>query len=81
MPVIGAAAAPQHVELAMPREQIAILPAEFLRIAVIQIGRLVELGMAALGRVGAQAAQPFAPGRPCGQRRREMDRGWAQLIM
>jgi hypothetical protein len=46
--VVGAAAAAQHVELAERAAQVAVLKAQLCRIAVVQVLRLVELGVAAL---------------------------------
>ena len=77
--MVGAAAATQHVDLRMPLQQIAVLAAELHRIAVVEVGCIVELLMAAPRGVGAQAAHAFDPG-PAGQHALEWV-GCAQLIM
>ena len=63
----------------MPAQQVAILAAEFDGIAGIEVGRLVQILMAAPRGVGADAADasstllPRSVSSKCS--------GWAQLIM
>jgi hypothetical protein len=46
MPVVGAAAAAEHVDVRQLRKDGAVFAAELGRIAVVELGRRVELGMA-----------------------------------
>ena len=57
MPVISAATAAQDGELRQDCAQLVVFLAELRRIADVEIRRDIELGMAALGGIGAQAAQ------------------------
>ena len=53
--MVRSAAASQHVDLRMPAQQIGILATKFARIAVVEVGRLIELCMAELRGIGADA--------------------------
>ena len=54
--MVRSAAAAQHVDLRMPAQQIGILATEFARIAVVEVGRIIELCMAELRGIGADAS-------------------------
>jgi hypothetical protein len=56
MPVIGAAAAAEHIEVVVPLNETAVLAPEFDGIACVQIGRRIEFGVAAPRSIGADAA-------------------------
>ena len=59
MAVVGAAAAAEHVEpAAEPRAQGRVVLSKLGRVADVEIGRRVELGVAALRGVGTQALDP-----------------------
>src|SRR5262245_33594317 len=62
MPVVGAAAAAEHAEMPELPAQRAIAPAKIGRIAGVEIGRGIELGVAARRCVRTQAAQARGPG-------------------
>ena len=78
--MIGAAAAAEHVELAEASSQVRVARAEIGRVARVEIRRLVELGVALRGGVGAQAADPLAPRLAVASTSSKWV-GWAQLIM
>ncbi len=61
MAEIGATATAHHIQARASTPERRKLAAKFNRVAVIEIGRVVELGMAAPRRVGPQ---PFDPPRP-----------------
>jgi hypothetical protein len=46
MPVVGAATSAQHIDPREAEEQLGILLAELLRMTRIELGGIVELGMA-----------------------------------
>ena len=60
--VVGAAAAAEHVDLRVLLQQLAVFPAELDRIAGVELGRRVELRVAAPRGVGAEAADALDPG-------------------
>jgi hypothetical protein len=72
VPMIGAAAAAKHIDVMMLPAQRSVAAAEIRRIADVEIGRLIELGMTAYRRVGAQAAQAPGQGLAGAERVREM---------
>ena len=78
MPVVGAAAA-QHVDLRRVLHEATILIAEFVGVAVIEIGGVVQLRVASTEGVGAQSADALPPTRV--RVHRLLWVGWAQLIM
>ena len=59
MPVIGAAAPAQDRELRKLGPELGIAAAQIGRIALVELGGLVELGVALGGGVCAQAADPI----------------------
>jgi len=59
--VVGSAAPAEHIELREPGAQRRVAGAEVGGIALVELGRPVELGMALGGRVGAQAANAVLP--------------------
>ena len=61
MPVVGAAAPAEHIEVGQLAPQGRVARAEVVRIALVELLRLVQLGVALGRRVGAQAADPLAP--------------------
>src|SRR5262245_1973308 len=63
VPMVRAAAAAQHVDLRQAPAQRAILRTELVGIAGVEVGRLVELLVAPLRRVGADAADACRPRR------------------
>ena len=60
--MVGAAAAAEHVQPRQRAHQRAVVVAELLRVAVVEHRRGVELGVAHLRGVGAQAADAVPPG-------------------
>src|SRR4029077_5343520 len=62
--VVRSAAASQHVDLRMPAQQIGILATKFARIAVVEVGRLIELCMAELRGIGAGGNRSVPPKPP-----------------
>ena len=61
MPVVGPAAAAEDVQLRKLPAQPPIAGAEIRGVAVIELSRLVELGVALGRRIRPQAANPLAP--------------------
>jgi hypothetical protein len=59
--VIGATATAEHCEARQQPQQVAVLVAQFARVAGIQLFAFVELRVAAARRVGAQATDTLAP--------------------
>src|SRR5262245_11467965 len=62
MAVVGAATATQDAHVRMPRQQRAVLARKLAGVACVEIGGLVELGVASPRSVGAQAANALDPG-------------------
>jgi hypothetical protein len=67
--IIGPAAADEHGELREACGQVSILLTEFIRITRVEIGRLIELGVAAPRGVSPHPAQSLESvavfGMPC----------------
>ena len=63
MAVIGAAATAEHGEASVATAQRSVTFAEITRIAVVELGRIVELGMAHRRGVGANSADSVDPAR------------------
>ncbi len=63
MPVVGAAAAAKHIDVAEAVTNGPVLLAKFHRVSSIKLGCLVKFGMAAPGGIGANAADAFGPVR------------------
>ena len=61
MPMVGAAASAQHIDLREAAEQLGILLAELLRMTRIELGGIVELGMALARGVGPDPAHALHP--------------------
>ena len=61
MAVVGAAAAADDVQVAQLRAQLAVAGRELVRIALVQLLRLVELGVALRGRVRPQPVDAVEP--------------------
>src|SRR6185295_19201043 len=59
--MVGAAAAAQYGKARKLAPQAGIKPSQLGRIAGVEVFRLVEFGMAARRRIGADAAQPPGP--------------------
>ena len=72
MPGVGAATAGKHGEPRQDAAQAAIVLAQFRRIADVEIGRGIQLRMAALGGIRRESAQALAPGAAFAQLRLEM---------
>jgi hypothetical protein len=77
---VGAATAAEHSEVPELPAQRAIATAEIDRIADVEIGCCVELGMTARRRVRTQAAQPRRPPSPLRSASAKCV-GYAQLSM
>src|SRR5215218_3631031 len=60
--VVGAAAAAEDAKARQALRKLAVLAAELLRVAIVELLRLVELGMAHSRGIGPDAADPVAPG-------------------
>ena len=59
MPMVGAAASAQHIDLREAAEQLGILRAELVRVTRIELSGIIELGMALARGVGPDP--PHAP--------------------
>jgi len=62
--MVCSAAASQNVDLRMPAPQIGILASKLARIAVVEVGRFIELCMAELRGIGADAPETLDPRFP-----------------
>jgi hypothetical protein len=80
MPVVGAAAAAQHRDMAQAGDELGLFAAQLDRVAVVEIGRGVQLGVAALGGVRPQARRRCSQGSPAASASAKCV-GCAQLIM
>ena len=74
VPVVGAAAAAEHIHPRQPLPERRVAGAEVGRIAVVELRRLVELGVAHGRGVRAQAADPLDPGLAGREHRVEVGR-------
>ena len=63
VPVVGAAAAPEHPQVRQKPRQRAVVAGELAGSPGIELGRRVELGMAELRGVGPHPADPPDPAR------------------
>ena len=61
--MVRTAASAEHGDLRVPQPDVAVLRAEFNRIAVIEIGRVIELLVAPPRSVSANAAYALGPRR------------------
>ena len=64
VPMIGAATSAKDRQPGQALAQLAVLPAEFLRIACVEFGCRIEFRVTLPGRVGSKPTHPAGPGGP-----------------
>lgn len=61
VPVVGAAATAEDVEVAVHAAEVSVLVSKLVGVAIVELGRLIELGMALCRCVCSQPPDPACP--------------------